>query len=111
MKMPFGKYRGRELSEVPTTYLRWALEYAEGLTVPVRLAVSNQLEARESGNSLASPPAPTRADLLALVRKWHHRMKLAHHPELGGTAERMATADSGAELLTELVNELVPEKA
>lgn len=46
MKMPFGKYKGQDVENVPTAYLLWLLE--NGNNVPVQLIeeMENQLKLR-----------------------------------------------------------------
>lgn len=87
MKMPFGKYKGRELSSVPADYVSWALDNCD-LSPPLRAALESRIGR-----------AP---DICRLIRDWHHRMKLRYHPDLGGTEEGMAAVDAGLVLLEEL---------
>ena len=46
MKMPFGKYKDREIHETPRHYLRWALENMS-LDVELKRAMEYGLEKRE----------------------------------------------------------------
>jgi hypothetical protein len=45
MKMPFGKYRGRDLSDMPTDYLEFLLRHGR-LWLRLRLEIEGELERR-----------------------------------------------------------------
>ncbi len=44
MKMPLGKHRGKDLSQVPRGYLRWLLRVATDLPPPLREALEWRAE-------------------------------------------------------------------
>jgi hypothetical protein len=44
--LPFGKHRGKRLSEVPTSYLRWALASCDALDHWTRAAMKEELGRR-----------------------------------------------------------------
>jgi hypothetical protein len=62
MKMPFGKFRGRECHETPRYYLRWLLANVD-LSPELRKACEMGLEKREWN------PPPT-SDLDKLFYEW-----------------------------------------
>jgi uncharacterized protein (DUF3820 family) len=43
MKMPFGKYKGEDLEDVPTGYLLWLLENGENLSSALIEEIENQI--------------------------------------------------------------------
>ena len=45
MKMPFGKYLGKPIQELPDDYLNWILENLE-LRRPLRVALETEFERR-----------------------------------------------------------------
>lgn len=47
MNMPFGKYKGQSLEDLPTSYIQWLLENANGLTWKLTEELENQLKMRE----------------------------------------------------------------
>jgi uncharacterized protein (DUF3820 family) len=47
MEMPFGKYKGEDITDVPTDYLSW-LEEQDWIREPMRKAVQFELERRSS---------------------------------------------------------------
>lgn len=46
MKMPFGKYKGQELENIPEDYLRWCLETCT-LNFALGEEMENQLKLKE----------------------------------------------------------------
>jgi hypothetical protein len=53
MRMPFGKYRGCEVSDLPESYLRWLWENCD-LREPLHSAVRDTLDLGEEDDT----PAP-----------------------------------------------------
>jgi uncharacterized protein (DUF3820 family) len=45
--MPFGKFRGWKLQSVPTDYLRWMLDRAEGVPQDLRNRILFELDQRQ----------------------------------------------------------------
>jgi hypothetical protein len=45
--LPFGKFRGSQIANVPPTYLIWVLENCDDLNQPLRKAISRFLRDRE----------------------------------------------------------------
>jgi uncharacterized protein (DUF3820 family) len=45
MMMPFGKYKGQRLEDIPTDYLQWAAENVEGRSELIA-EIENQLTMR-----------------------------------------------------------------
>src|SRR5262245_46020848 len=55
----FGRWKGRDLAEVDTGYLQWALRTVK-LSTGVRLAVAAELRRRDRSVPEQPPPAPPR---------------------------------------------------
>jgi hypothetical protein len=93
--MPFGKYRGQELSEIDDSrYLLWVLDNVESLSPTLRKAIEQHL-----GVNQAAPPT----NLTAVVPTWYRKLALEFHPDRrGGNHEGMKAINRAKELLIEL---------
>ena len=80
MKMPFGKFRGYEVEEIETQYLEWLQEHIP-LRGPLRIAVSEEIEARHGHEIVAPDEGRVKSVYRAMAFKWH--------PDRGGTKEAM----------------------
>jgi len=106
--LPFGKYKGRLVREVPTSYLEWA---TETVTLPpgLREAIREELERRRRhsrANGRASPLAlavPDPEVALEVITAGKRALALKYHPDRGGQTERMRKVLEAAEALTRLV--------
>ena len=108
--MPFGKHKGRALSELPDGYLAWLLGLSD-----LRPFLRDALEAerdRRAGHhdsresySYTPPPRPTRG-LSApaceeLIGAGLRVLALKHHPDRGGDHEHMVQINQAASWLRE----------
>ncbi|RKZ24931.1 hypothetical protein DRQ26_06760 [bacterium] len=95
LRMPFGKYRGLPVTDLPPSYLRWLWENIE-LREPLRSAVREALGLEGSGPlSLSVEPATLQGIYRRLALKWH--------PDCGGSNEAMAALNEFYEELRELL--------
>ena len=84
MRMPWGKYRGRELSQTPDSYLLWVLDHCDYISPTLKNAIEEQLNLK---NSHVHPPAPP--PWTSLLQGWYRQLALDFHPDRGGTNEEM----------------------
>jgi uncharacterized protein (DUF3820 family) len=93
LRMPWGRHKGKLLSEVPAPYLAWMLEEC-GLSTPIRRAVLAELARWFEGQGLrVAVPVAGRASLVdpnAAVMSAYRTLCLKYHPDRGGTNEAMA---------------------
>lgn len=47
VKMPFGKYKGQNVEDLPTDYIEWCLENIERLSPSLQKEMENQLKGRQ----------------------------------------------------------------
>lgn len=92
--MPFGKYKGRRLADVPTGYLNWVLENCRQASPDLLMSIARVLHD-------AQPPETPLA--LPLCDQWYRTMSMRFHPDKGGNHEAMKAVNAGRELLLELV--------
>jgi len=100
MTIPFGKYKGRNICEVPTDYLDWLLSLSD-LKCSFRYAVQDELRRR-----FAPPPPPKKHQpqlRLDIADAWRRKMAFEFHPDRGGTVEGMRAINRGYEYLRELM--------
>jgi hypothetical protein len=102
--MPFGKFKGRLLSELPDGYLLWLLDLPD-LNPWLRRALEIEMARRDDG-----PRPPGRqegvialADLRPLVKRWFGELSLRWHPDRGGTQETMQAVNQAHDRLRELL--------
>lgn len=96
MRMPWGKHRDKDLSEVPLGYLAWALEEADSLDWRLRDELVSEVGRRlglvRPGHPVGAPPRQSRSEseLAAAFDRWFRAAVLRVHPDRGGDAAMMA---------------------
>jgi hypothetical protein len=108
--MPFGKYKGRELGDVPESYLLWLLDEAENLSGTLRREITRVLgledpdDDDEDDDPTPPPPAtpPGAPTIEAIVKAWYRRMAYKYHPDRGGSTDAMQTINDAHDHLKEL---------
>jgi hypothetical protein len=107
--MPFGKYRGRLLTEIPQSYLCWVLTNCENITWQLRMEIRAIVDkARQDARQDARGQAPDGSkppeliDWSGILTTWYRAMSLRFHPDRGGTTEAMVAVNMGYEKLKEL---------
>jgi hypothetical protein len=102
--MPFGKYKGRLLSELPDGYLLWLLDLPD-LNPWLRRALESELARRDD-----APRSPGRqegaialADLRSVVKTWFGELSRRWHPDRGGTHESGQAINQAHDRLRELL--------
>jgi uncharacterized protein (DUF3820 family) len=86
--MPFGKYRGQDIQDVPGDYLVWLWENVE-LREPLRSEVYLCLF---EGLDAVVPSDKLKTTYRELAKKWH--------PDMGGTTEAMQAVNEFYERMT-----------
>jgi hypothetical protein len=97
MEMPFGKYRGRPIADIPIGYLKWLLTIS--VLPDPQYAVENELSARGAGAQKKPPKELTKA----VVSTWYRRLSMRFHPDHGGSKVAMQVVNEARELLEEMI--------
>ena len=101
MRMPFGKWRGYDLSEIPLNYLQWLWGNADlrgGLLDAVCYEIQSRQEQieRRKDFSFAMPTAKIDA---GQIQKIYRNLAVKWHPDKGGNHAAMAAINEFYELI------------
>jgi hypothetical protein len=111
--MPFGKYKGRLVSDIPSSYLEWLTTI--DLSDALQEAVVEELRLRDYGYS--DDPGEDKDDHAQNSRRkqtshsatqldvaaWYRRLSLEFHPDRGGSKEGMQAIHRAKELLEQML--------
>jgi hypothetical protein len=107
-RMPFGRYRGLPLADLPADYLAW-LDALPDLQPRLRAAVSRE-QARRRGRTHAPPraqgPMPDGTVCAEIVSAGLRSVARRYHPDAGGTHDQMIAATAAADWLRAQVRSL-----
>jgi hypothetical protein len=106
-RMTFGKHEGEQVSDVPTSYLRWCLRICDNLEPWLRSAIAREMDRRNQEKARQEQPQQARRDLPAnlteLIPRWYRQLALRYHPDRGGSVEAMRVVNDAHERLRELL--------
>ncbi len=115
--MPWGKYRGRALEDVPLSYLAWCLDACD-MRPPLTAAICAEVRRRvfdedtEDAPPPPPPPPPPRGACPSppvahgLVSAGLRVLAMKHHPDHGGDTRLMQTVNACAAWLRGLAGGL-----
>jgi hypothetical protein len=96
--MTFGKYKGRRVQDIPSSYLEWVLRECQSLEPWLRRAIQAEVcgrgrRAGEERNRASAGPAGSDGGSVVpwepVVREWYRTLARRYHPDMGGTTEQM----------------------
>jgi hypothetical protein len=101
--MPFGRYRGRPLRDLPDSYLDWLLSLAD-LREPLRARVEAEA-ARRAGaaRGTAALRGPLGAVADRIVARGYRALAAEAHPDHGGDHAAMVQLTAAREALVDLL--------
>jgi hypothetical protein len=112
--MPFGKFEGVSLRDLPDTYLSWCLRQPDFQPAELRRDLEAEARRRRGGGSRgpasgSSSSAGTAggiqlADLRGILASWFRELALAHHPDRGGDPKVMTVLNAGYAKLRQRLN-------
>jgi putative quorum-sensing-regulated virulence factor len=106
MIMPFGKYKGKRVEEIPHSYLRWCIGNLADIDAPLRQAIYRALGQPEPRASTGGDILPVVARVEEGLKGWYRRMSLKHHPDRGGTNEAQIVVNDCYESLIGMIREM-----
>lgn len=92
-KMPYGKYKGLALEQIPTTYLEWILKSMKESAA----SIEDELEAREQQESATLSMARR------LIEAGYRQLAKQMHPDAGGDTAAMQELNGTVERLRRTV--------
>jgi hypothetical protein len=104
MRMPFGKYKGMLLRDIPSDYLVWVLGNVTRLNYYLRFEIETLLQSRDyqaqadedhHGCELST------AD--SVIREWWRGLVRDYHPDRGGSVEVMQALNEAHSRLKQMV--------
>src|SRR5262245_31444509 len=104
--MPWGKYRGRAVVSLPSSYLAWVIESCDNVPLYLRHAIRDVLGKR-FGVTVTQYVEPescsTCEELRALLGPLFRQLALACHPDRGGSNRAMAMVNEAREKVEGIV--------
>lgn len=101
--MPFGKFRGVLLADLPDDYLTWL----KGLDLrePLRTAVETEWSTRHTRLGATQIDPEVRPMAEELLTAGYRNLAQRHHPDHGGSTQTMTLVNLAAEALRKLLRE------
>jgi hypothetical protein len=92
MLMPWGKYKGYDIEDVPLSYLCWVLEEGSNVSAllmqSIREEVSSRLDIRPQVITVRSAQQEMPQQLMSMIEDWWRSALLKVHPDKpGGSVE------------------------
>jgi hypothetical protein len=94
--MPFGKYRGRQVNELPFNYLEWLTTI--DLLEPLQAYVNQEYAKRCRGKDLIDLTAVDE-----IVSAGVRTLARLYHPDVGGDHQKMVAINNAADWLRDKV--------
>ena len=98
--MPFGKYKGVEISALPTEYLRWAIEQ-DWISPWLSNLLRSELTTRGQ-----IPQDRQYALALEIITAGRRMLALRYHPDRGGDPETMRDVNAVADHLIAMLGSM-----
>jgi hypothetical protein len=100
MVLPFGKHKGLDVTDAPTAYLQWLVDWPP-LRDPLRSAVEQELERRESLRSM--PPVKIDAQIADSIIRWSQAAQKVVIPMSAAMTYLMSRINQTADLMRQMV--------
>lgn len=107
MQMPFGKYEGEELEDIPVSYLRWLranVELYGELEEEVEYILSGDDDDLFNSFYRKENRSETTVVDLKEIRSLYRRLSLKWHPDTGGNTQAMQALNEYTSEIEKLVN-------
>ncbi len=100
--MPFGKYKGWLIEDLPQGYLEWLVDNVD-LRPQLASQVRRELQLRLESVHEHQGYTTQGKDLGPLVTRWYGQLSRRFHPDRGGSDQAMAAVNEARALLVGLL--------
>lgn len=100
-RMPFGKYRGTQLADLPDGYVRWLYEEIE-LREPLLSQITDLYRARFMRTAKA-PQTKLKEMAARIIDTGYRKLAREYHPDTGGSTHTMQVLNEAIAWLRERV--------
>jgi hypothetical protein len=106
--MPWGKFRGWHVREVPLSYLAWVLEECDNVSPFLERAIRDELAWRLGIDRPQQAPARgiDPSHLKGAVGRWYREQTMRHHPDRGGEPGAMVALNNLNDSIAALIEGL-----
>lgn len=110
-RMPFGKFKGRRISELPDDYVNWLMGLGADLRDPLRAAVEREFQRRfEDPTPRLLPPPDVRDAAAELIAAGYRALAKVKHPDAGGDHTAMVSLTQARDFLRAVFTEAALER-
>jgi hypothetical protein len=103
--MPFGKYKGNELEDIPDDHLVWVLDNVSDMGMGLRRAIEACLGLAPTPQSAVPDVAPK---IRARIDDCYRQMCRRFHPDHGGTNDQQIVVNECFDAIRKAINEVTP---
>lgn len=121
MEMPFGKYRGREIKDIPDNYLIWVLQNVDLWDLDLKEEIESFVgehefrgsrtassdrgwKKRASGATETPPPTDgTKQRIRDAIDQWRGKLARRFHPDRGGDVQTMQVINQASDDLAQAI--------
>ncbi len=108
--MPFGKYIGQALTDLPDQYVAWLLTPPVVLREPLKQFVIDEASRRDRVREAQRAAALVTANVVEaaheIIKQGVRALTRTRHPDAGGSADAMQAVNNAAELLRAALSEI-----
>ncbi len=105
--MPFGKYSGHPIGDLPPAYLRWCLENLESMRPDIRAEMRRVLARDPTATTTTDvQPAAIVSQIDSELKSWYRSASLQYHPDRGGDTRGQIIVNAVFESLSTMLSRI-----
>jgi hypothetical protein len=106
-RMPFGKYHGVPLKDIPDAYLFWVLDNLTKISPTLKESIYARLGIKKPENGSANGTGHQRPEIMSVVGRWRREITFKWHPDRGGNTQVMQALNDAIDRLESLLKDAV----